>query len=315
MSLKAIFNIMKNEGYIVKDLDLYLLSLNAKDSDRAIDVNSPSQASKCMRANYYSRTQVEPDGTIEPRLRRIFDNGTKTHERLQEYLTAQGMLILDEVPCIHLDYNIQGHTDGFLLLGKTVDLKQKVPSRRGTRVVKLTNYTNIGILEIKSINNNGFTSLKDAKPDHKEQAMIYLYCAEQRRLFLRDKYKSYDEFVASYNERSEYFAKRYSHLKGGKKFSTEDKLYFQVERCLKADTILYNTINPLNKVVFLYESKDTQELKEFTVTLDNTVLDKVLDRFKRLNEHVAKGTLPERECPNKSCQNAKWCSYKIHCFL
>ena len=44
MALKSVFNAMKREGYIIKDLDLYLLSLNEEDNDRAIDVNAPSQS-------------------------------------------------------------------------------------------------------------------------------------------------------------------------------------------------------------------------------------------------------------------------------
>lgn len=50
MSLNSIFNAMKKEGYIIKDLDLYLLSLNGEDNDRAIDVNAPSQIGSCPRA-------------------------------------------------------------------------------------------------------------------------------------------------------------------------------------------------------------------------------------------------------------------------
>ena len=106
MALKAVFSAMKREGYVIKDLDLYLLSLNATDEDRAIDVNAPSQAGTCMRARYYARTGAPRDfGSVDARTRRIFDNGTKTHERLQEYLLKQGMLLMDEVPVHNYEYN------------------------------------------------------------------------------------------------------------------------------------------------------------------------------------------------------------------
>ena len=73
MALKAVFSAMKREGYIVKDLELYLLGLNATDEDRAIDVNAPSQAGVCMRARYYARTGAPKDGaSIDARTRRIF---------------------------------------------------------------------------------------------------------------------------------------------------------------------------------------------------------------------------------------------------
>ena len=96
MALKSVFNAMKREGYVIKDLDLYLLSLNGEDNDRAIDVNAPSQIGGCLRSRYYSRTRASRDtNAVDARTRRIFDNGTKTHERLQQYLEEQGMLLME----------------------------------------------------------------------------------------------------------------------------------------------------------------------------------------------------------------------------
>lgn len=314
MALRTLFNAMKNEGYVIKPLDLYLLSLNAKDNDRAIDVNSPSQASVCNRANYYARKQYQNDGSIDPRTRRIFDNGTKTHERLQEYLLTQGILISDEVPCINPQYNIQGHTDGFLNLGKHTIETVTVP--RGVMKAKLQipKYTEVGILEIKSINSNGFTQLKDAKPEHKQQAMIYLFCADERRKLLQSTYKTQEEFMASEPMRAKEFSERYQHLKDGSKHSREDKIDFQVQLCLQADTILYNTTRPLTKVIFLYENKDNQELKEYCVTRDNSILEGVLKRYEDLNYCCDNNIIPEREGTNKSCATCRYCNYKIECF-
>ena len=148
MALKSVFNAMKREGYVIKDLDLYLLSLNGEDNDRAIDVNAPSQIGGCLRSRYYSRTQASRDtNAVDARTRRIFDNGTKTHERLQQYLEEQGMLLMDEVPVYNATYNIQGHTDGILALGAVEK----------------------GVLEIKSINSNGFSNLKTVKEEHRKQ--------------------------------------------------------------------------------------------------------------------------------------------------
>ena len=86
-----------------------------------------------------------------------------THERIQNYLLEMNLLICDEVPLLNEEYNIQGHTDGFL------DLPED----------------EVAILEIKSINDNQFNQLKDAKEEHKKQGLIYLYCAEERRQQLR----------------------------------------------------------------------------------------------------------------------------------
>ena len=115
MALNKLFKVMKSEGYVVSVLERYLLSLNSKDedgSDRAIDVNAPSQVGTCMRARFYARTGVQKDGnSVEPRLRRIFDNGSFVHARIQNYLLEQGMLLMDEVPLRNDEYDIQGHAD------------------------------------------------------------------------------------------------------------------------------------------------------------------------------------------------------------
>lgn len=315
MKLKAVFQAMKNEGYIIKPLDMYLLSLNSKDNDRATDVNSPSQASVCNRANYYARKGYQNDGSIDPRTRRIFDNGTKTHERLQEYLLAEGILVSDEVPCINEEYNIQGHTDGFLCLGKKTEEIVNVP--RGVLQAKLNipKYTEIGILEIKSINSNGFTQLKDAKPEHKQQAMIYLYCAEERRQYLQSTYKDVAELLESTPERAKEFEQRYQHLQDGSKHTREEKIAFQVKLCLDADMVLFNTSKPIDKVVFLYENKDNQELKEYCVKRDDSILQATLGKYQRLNEACDTETIPEREGTSKSCSTCRWCNYKCECWV
>lgn len=314
MALKSVFQALKHEGYVIKPLDMYLLSLNSKDNDRATNVNSPSQASVCNRANYYARMGYQNDGSIEPRTRRIFDNGTKTHERLQEYLLDEGILISDEVPCINPQYNIQGHTDGFLNLGTITTETILVPKGCCRAKLPVKKYTEIGILEIKSINSNGFSQLKDAKPEHKQQAMIYLYCAETRRNLLKEKYVDIPSFLASEPERAEEFRKRYEHLQDGHKFTKEEKIDFQVKLCLQADWVLFNTTRPITKVVFLYENKDNQELKEYVVKRDDDILVEVLAKYKRLNLACEKQKIPEREGTSKSCSTCRWCNYRIECF-
>lgn len=297
MALKAVFSAMKREGYVVKDLDLYLLGLNATDEDRAIDVNAPSQAGVCMRARFYARTGATRDGaSIDARTRRIFDNGTKTHERLQEYLLKQGMLLMDEVPVHNYDYNIQGHTDGVLKLSA---------SERG-------------ILEIKSINSNGFSSLKGAKEEHRKQGLVYIFCLEERRKYLQATYKTRDSFDKSLSKRMKEYAKLYQHLKDGSKFTREEKIEFQCELHAKMDSILYDTRVPITKAVFLYENKDTQDLKEFTVSSleasSKNILDEVLKEYSDLNGYVADGEVPDRISRIKSDPACRWCNFRTECW-
>lgn len=297
MALKKVFNAMKREGYVVKDLDLYLLSLNESDNDRAIDVNAPSQIGNCLRQRYYARTQATRDGnSVDARARRIFDNGTGVHERLQRYLTEQGMLLMDEIPVHNPKYNIQGHTDGLLALSRSEK----------------------AILEIKSINSNGFSQLKGAKEDHKKQGLTYIYCVEQRRKLLHELYPDFESFEADKDNLMKQYASLYQHLKGGRKHSREEKIQFQCDLHYKMDSILMNTRVPITKVVYLYENKDNQELKEYCISsreADSQVtLTEVLDDCQKLNSYVKRGITPPRCATSKTSPQCRWCAYSIECW-
>lgn len=295
MALKDMFNAMKKEGIITAPLDRYLFEQANRPNDRAVNVNAPSQAGKCNRANYYLRMQYQSDGSIDPRTQRIFDNGTYTHERLQTYLLDMELLLMDEVPLINEQYNIQGHTDGFIDLGDEV-----------------------AILEIKSINDNQFTQLKDAKEEHKKQGLIYLFCAEERRQYLHTTYKTVEEFNNSFGERYSYFEKHYQHIQGGRKYTREQKITNEVRLNMLADNILFYTDKPLTKVVFLYENKNNQELKEFIVErsmVTEPILTNVLKEYEYLNECIERGEVPQREGTSKSCTECRWCGFKNECWI
>ena len=291
--LKAMFDTMKNEGLVIAPLEKYLFSLNDKDADRAVDVNAPSAVLTCARSRYYARMKYQSDGsTIDARTRRIFDNGTSTHERLQGYMKKEGSLIMDEVPLRNDQFNIQGHTDGLYMISDDEAV----------------------ILEIKSINDRGFSSLKDAKEEHKSQATVYLYCAEVRRRELKSTYLTYKDFKKSILKRRSYYASLYQHLKDGRKYTRKQKIKFQCGLHEKADDILYNLNKPLNKVVVLYENKNSQELKEFCVEWNDERVDTILEDYADLNRHIAMKKIPKRWGTSKSCTTCRWCHYKIECW-
>ena len=298
MALKSVFNAMKREGYIIKDLDLYLLSLNDEDNDRAIDVNAPSQIGKCLRQRYYARTGATRDSNaVDARTRRIFDNGSKTHERLQNYLAEQGMLLMDEIPVINDNYNIQGHTDGLIAVSKVER----------------------AILEIKSINNNGFSQLKTAKEEHVQQGLSYVYCVEERRKYLHEQYGSLSDLEADKGSLMKSYAKYYQHLKDGRKHTREEKIQFQCDLHYRMDCILMLTTVPITKVVFLYENKDNQELKEYCVSSREAksqgIISEVLDDCAKLNEYVEDGKVPPRCSSTKSSSTeCRWCPFSIECW-
>ena len=295
MAIKDMFSAMKKEGYVTAPLDRWLYEQANKPNDRAVNVNAPSQAGNCNRANYYMRMQVDNDGSIDPRTQRIFDNGTHVHLRLQDYLISMGLLMMDEVPVLNERYNIQGHTDGLL------DLSGEV-----------------AVLEIKSINDNQFQQLKGAKEAHKHQGLIYLFCLEERRLWLHDHYKNEGEFNASYAERYAYFESRYQHMKSGHKFSREEKIRNEVMLNMLADNILFYTSKPITKVIFLYEDKNNQELKEFCVERSmatEPILTETLHNYEVLNQCCATHTIPPREGKSKSDSMCRWCDFKNECWV
>lgn len=298
MALSNVFSAMKREGFVIRPLDLYLLSLNKEDNDRAINVNAPSQVGTCMRARFYARTGEEQDAnSVDARTRRIFDNGTYFHVRIQGYLKEQGMLLMDEVPVHNYEYNIQGHTDGILALSVVED----------------------GVLELKSINNAGFTQLKGPKEEHKKQGLVYIFCLESRRLFLQSKYKTQEDFDRSLPIRKTQYRKLYQHLKGGRKFTRAQKIAYQVGLHVKMDKILYSLKKPITKAIFLYENKDNQEMKEYCVSSQEAeskrLMKEILGEYEYINECVENGTVPPREGTNKSSSPCRWCNYKSACWI
>lgn len=304
MALKSVFDAMKRDGgYVVKPLDLYLLSLNNKDNDRAIDVNAPSQVGTCCRARYYARTGEKSDvNSVDGRARRIFDNGTHYHLRMQDYMLNMKLLLMDEVPVLDEEHNIQGHTDGILNISRNLDTVEEC-----------------AILELKSINSRGFESLKAVKPEHKMQGLVYVYCIEKHRKYLQEKYKTEEAFRRSAPLRKAKYAKRYQHLKDGSKFTRKQKIAFQVGLHMKLDNILYYLQRPVTKCIFVYENKDNQELKEYCVSSteadSKNKMKQILIDFDNINHFVEVHKVPPREGNSKSSNMCRWCSYKDLCFI
>lgn len=291
MGVKELLNSSKyNKDSITARIDNYLAT-NEEDNDRAVDVNSPSQVFKCMRSLYYARTGAESDGFTDPRLQRIFDNGTHMHLRIQEYLTKEGSLVMDECPCIDAEANIQGHTDGIL---------------------KMTEQE-YAILELKSMNSILFGKLKEPKPEHIAQAMIYMYCTECRRQELVS--MTEDEFKFSLDDRVEFYRSRYQHLKAGKKHTREEKIQHNIITNLKLDNLLHTIKRPIDRIVFLYENKDNQELKEFVIEYDDDLMCDILDFYDQVNYYVANKKVPPREGTSKSCNICRFCSYRNECYV
>ena len=82
------------------------------------------------------------------------------------------------------------------------------------------------------------------------------------------------------------------------------------------DDILFGLEKPITKAIFLYENKNDQSLKEFTVernSLTEPLLQEELDKCLYLNEAVKNRKVPNREYTKSSFQ-CKWCSFNSTCY-
>ena len=282
---------MHEDGIVLPRLNEYLLRLG-NDEDRNHGLNSPSGVSGCLRSQYMVRTGVKMNGVIEPRTRRIFDNGTGVHTRLQSYLKKEGILLLEETPVWNKDLQILGHCDGMLAISKM----------------------SIGILEIKSINTNQFKALTDAKPEHKMQAQVYMYCLELMRQKVdvdeREYPKVKGEILKEYRDLQESF------VVGGRKFTKEQKIDMKMKEMGQALDILHSCVKPIDTMSLVYENKNDQDIKEFVIKWDDKLVEYIVERYEYLNECVAKGTMPDRDesATSKSCSVCRYCNYTIDCW-
>lgn len=184
---------------IEKDIDNFLWSLNNDNSyneetyggDKEFGIHPSSLCyNPCPKMILWELHELEPDFPedlyIEPKLRRIFDNGRKVHSRWQEYFCKSGIEVLGSWKCRKcgsirgklkeisikslpkkckcgsesFKYNeFKVRSDDHMLVGKR-DLKIKV----GDKYL---------LGEIKSINTFSFKSLTSPKPEHKLQLDLY----------------------------------------------------------------------------------------------------------------------------------------------
>ena len=142
-----------NTNFLRPAIDHYLLN-KVDDQDRKTHCFHPSSLTECPRVLYdlYVAESLESSG-IDPRTKRIFDNGHGVHFRLQDYCKEVGILIDQNVNVSDDKYEICGEIDGLLEF-----------------------CDELIVLDIKSINNKNFLNLYFPPESHVVQVNIYLYC-------------------------------------------------------------------------------------------------------------------------------------------
>ena len=295
MGLKSIFGVMKQEGLLIPAIDKYLLSsVNQASEDRGHGWNSPSGIGKCVRSQVMGRLGVaKKDGATSPRVQRIFDNGHHMHDRIQGYLTKTGLLVIPEAPVYHEELTICGHADGILKIDAL----------------------NYGILELKSINADGFKNLTAPKQEHMEQAQVYMYCIEKLRQKLQACTKSQFKRV-----RTQYLNRYFEFMDGfivdGSKCTKAQKIEKAMREMEELVDLLYTITQPINRMYVMYECKNTQDLKEYCVKWDEERVSWIVEHYTYVNEMVEAEEIPDRpeEATSKSCGFCRYCDFQIACW-
>lgn len=161
-----------HSGYsdeVKKKLLLATYRIALSQDSRATGCFHPSEISTedrlCRRKMYFQKGRVKKDVTYvnftsDNRMMRLVDLGTIMHLYIQENLDRLGVLIDFEIPVQVPKYGIEGKMDG---------------------AVRFVGYDDLNVyydeeemaLEIKTINDYGFKSLRKPKPEHLKQASIY----------------------------------------------------------------------------------------------------------------------------------------------
>lgn len=140
----------QNHLMIIDTIETYLK--NRPNQERATHCFHPSSLHKSPKELYWHYLGKESQ-YFPSRIKRIFDNGHKVHERIQDYLEEAKVLTSSETSVYNKEYEICGHADGIIVINN----------------IKI-------VLEIKSINSRNFYSLFEPKSDHIKQANVYMYC-------------------------------------------------------------------------------------------------------------------------------------------
>ena len=290
-AFQGILDSMKGGGELLPRLDDYLISLDTVDEEHSHHFISPSGLFGCKRSVAFRMRGCSRDVSVNPRLRRIFDTGSAIHEQIQGYLLAAKLLKVKEAPVFNSSLNLIGHTDGILELSPL----------------------ELAILEIKSINTDECSRLKEPKPQHRFQANTYMLFLEIVRKRV-NKCKNAKEALAMLWKEYEQMLSTF--VVGGRKRSTADKMAWNKECLKELVDFFWGKVKPIRKVIFYYYDKNTSDHKEFVVEWDEQVIADIICECHSINAFVKEDALPPRApgATGKSCAVCRYCDYKLHCY-
>lgn len=282
--LASLAAMKKYETLVVGPVGEHLLAKRLRPTGRREDVLHPSEMAKadwCPRQTYYrlAGTPATSDGEkFSDQLERIFEEGHDIHAKWQNWLAEMGRL-WGRWECAQKHYEVYATSDGVMacpqcalpLLYKEVPLEAEERYRIAGHADGAMEDV-AAILEIKSI---GLGTLRMEEPS-----------------LLRDHQVETTD---------------------GKKVYDLDGLWKGIRRPLRShlrQTNIYLALAkemglPFDRVIFIYEYKATQAVKEFVVKYSPTIAEPLLDQALDVKYHISKGTPPLR--PDHTGQDTKVC--------
>lgn len=79
---------------------------------------------------------------------------------------------------------------------------------------------------------------------------------------------------------------------------------------------LYMHCRKINSIVFIYEWKPTQAVKEFELTFNQDIIDPILSGCKTVIQHLEDNVVPDKPAwaKGKSCEGCNYCPFKAVCY-
>lgn len=282
-TLKDLKASYKRDEVLLPLIERHVLKIaNSSDGHRRNDIMHPSEMADyrwCGRHDFYRITKVEPthahkDANRSFRLSNVLANGNDIHDRWQGWLADMGVLwgrwVCRDCGADWFDYSPAACSD----CGSTSLRYQEVPfdapdlmiAGHADGVVRVGD-ENI-LLEIKSV---GMGTLRYYSYPLWEQAMTEQMTPEEVWFLIKRPFGS--------------------HLR-------------QATMYMHLTNLLYPDLQ-VDRAVFIYEWKPTQETKEFVVRYNPAVIAKMLDTAADVRVAVRSGEAPDR--PDWAAENDKGC--------
>lgn len=287
VDLLKTFKNEKEEG-LLQEIDRYLMYRDGADIGRSYEVRAegyhhPSVLASfdCLRQYVYSWIDAKRSNpSINAKGKRIFHTGNDFGYRIQGYLYEMGILI-GEWLCTACEY-------------RWMDLDDPSPNYCPKCGRELEIWYNLHYLEIP---------LLDDEEKMAGKADAGVLREGKKTLWEFKTIKNRDQRTSSYANTYEDLVQPLDH------HNTQFNLYMYL-----ANKLYGKNKDDFTSGGFVYISKNTQDWKEFNLTLMDEVIQKAKVKRDLVEQHVADKTLPERAGMDKTDRFCRFCQWLDLCW-